>query len=198
MQRQEHMVGEVFSYRFSGQDADHALLVLHGIGGHGGTRRANTGLLVIADYDMVNDRLANPRLDDGTPLSAHMLADLAVDARALPAVFSADWSQLALGRTRNASDAQRLVLAARDEGCISCDQTSEHTTSSSMNTAASPKFPIWHRCASRVTPTCTNTIEQSKPCRAADPECNHPHSIPPRHRPQPAAPSEASDEVESR
>ncbi|WP_420445915.1 HNH endonuclease signature motif containing protein [Candidatus Poriferisodalis sp.] len=57
------------------------------------------------------------------------LADLAVDAQVLPAVFSTDWSRLAMGRTRNASDAQRLVLAARDRGCIGCDLTSEHTQS---------------------------------------------------------------------
>ena len=90
-------------------------------------RRAKNNLLIIADYDIVNDRLRNPHLDDGTPLSAQMLADHAVDAKVLPAVFSADWSELALGRTRNASDAQRLILAARDGGCIGCELTSEHT-----------------------------------------------------------------------
>ncbi|WP_420627065.1 HNH endonuclease [Candidatus Poriferisodalis sp.] len=36
-------------------------------------------------------------------------------------------SELALGRARNASDAQRLILAARDGGCIGCELTSEHT-----------------------------------------------------------------------
>ena len=97
------------------------------IAGTANTRRAATNLLIIADYDIANDRLANPRLDDGTPLSAQMLADYAVDANVLPAVFSADWSQLALGRTRNASDAQRLILAVRDGGCIGCERTSEHT-----------------------------------------------------------------------
>ena len=97
------------------------------IAGTANTRRAATSLLIIADYDIANDRLANPRLDDGTPLSAQMLADYAVDANVLPAVFSADWSQLALGRTRNANDAQRLILAARDGGCIGCERTSEHT-----------------------------------------------------------------------
>ena len=97
------------------------------IAGTAKVRRANTTLLIIADYDVVNDRLANPRLDDGTPLSAQMLADHAVDAKVLPAVFSSDWIELALGRTRNASDAQRLVLAARDGGCIGCELTSEHT-----------------------------------------------------------------------
>lgn len=91
------------------------------------TRRANTNLLIIADYDSTNDKLNNPRLDDGTPLSAQMLVQHAIDAKVLPAMFSADWSQLALGRTRNASDAQRLVLAARDRGCIGCELTSEHT-----------------------------------------------------------------------
>ena len=90
-------------------------------------RRAATNLLIIADYDVTSDRLANPRLDDGTPLSAQMLVEYGVNAKVLPAMFSADWSELALGRTRNANDAQRLVLAARDGGCIGCELTSEHT-----------------------------------------------------------------------
>ena len=97
------------------------------IAGTATTRRAATNLLIIADYDAVNDRLANPRLDDGTPLSARQLAEYAVDANVLAAVFSADWSQVALGRSRNASDAQRLILAVRDGGCIGCELTSEHT-----------------------------------------------------------------------
>ena len=97
------------------------------IAGTTNVRRGKNNLLIIADYDVVNDRLANPRLDDGTPLSAQMLAEHATDAKVLPAVFKADWSELALGRTRNASDAQRLVLAARDGGCIGCELTSEHT-----------------------------------------------------------------------
>ena len=48
----------------------------------GGTpaRRVGTSLVIVADYDMVNDRLANPRLDDGTPLSAQLLVEHAVDA----------------------------------------------------------------------------------------------------------------------
>ena len=37
--------------------------------------RARTSLVIVADYDVVNDRLTNPRLDDGTPISAKMLAD---------------------------------------------------------------------------------------------------------------------------
>jgi len=95
--------------------------------GNESARRAATNLLIIADYDMTSDRLANPRLDDGTPLSAQMLVEYGVNAKVLPAMFSADWSELALGRTLNANDAQRLVLAARDGSCIGCELTSEHT-----------------------------------------------------------------------
>lgn len=36
MKREEHMVGETFAYRFTSPNADHALLIQHGIGGHGG------------------------------------------------------------------------------------------------------------------------------------------------------------------
>ncbi len=95
------------------------------IGGPAAAR--NASLLIIADYDVVNDQLTNPRLDDHTPLSARQLAEHALEASILPAVFSADWTQLALGRTRNASDAQRLILAARDSGCTQCELTTEHT-----------------------------------------------------------------------
>ncbi|WP_420623737.1 HNH endonuclease [Candidatus Poriferisodalis sp.] len=97
------------------------------IAGTANIRRAKTSLVIVADYDIVNDRLVNPRLDDGTPISAKMLAEHAVDANVLPAIFKADWSELALGRTRNANDAQRLILAIRDQGCIGCGLTPEHT-----------------------------------------------------------------------
>lgn len=36
MRREEHVVGETFAYRYPGADADHALLILHGIASHGG------------------------------------------------------------------------------------------------------------------------------------------------------------------
>ena len=76
----------------------------------------------------VAGQLANPRLDDGTPLPADLLAELAVNAKVLPAIFDAKWSNLALGTSRrNASDAQKLVLAARDGGCISCAAHTETT-----------------------------------------------------------------------
>ena len=97
------------------------------ITGDGDHLRPRTHLLVIADYDVVAGQLADPRLDDGTPLPAALLAELATDAKVLPAVFDAKWANLALGTSRNASDMQRLVLAARDGGCIVCRAHSEQT-----------------------------------------------------------------------
>ena len=98
------------------------------ITGDGNHLRPATSLLLIADYDTVAGQLANPRLDDGTPLPADLLAELAVNSKVLPAIFDAKWSNLALGTSRrNASDAQKLVLAARDGGCISCAAHTETT-----------------------------------------------------------------------
>ncbi|WP_420439848.1 hypothetical protein [Candidatus Poriferisodalis sp.] len=91
-----------------------------------GRQRPQASLVVVADYDTVSGRLGNPRLDDGTPLSAHLVAELAADAKILPAIFKDDWSELALGRARSASDAQRIVLAIRDGGCIACATHTEH------------------------------------------------------------------------
>ena len=90
-------------------------------------KRAKAQLLILADYDHTNDTLNNPRLDDGTPLSAELLAQEALDAEVYCGVFNADWTNLALGRSRNANDAQRLILAARDGGCAHCDAHCEHT-----------------------------------------------------------------------
>ncbi len=91
-----------------------------------GDTRPDTRLLILADYDHTADTLKNPRLDDGTPLSAELLAQEALDAEIYCAVFNADWTNLALGRSRNANDAQRLILAARDGGCAHCDAHTEH------------------------------------------------------------------------
>ena len=98
------------------------------ITGEGDHLRPATSLLLIADYDILAGQLNNPRLDDGTPLPADLLAELATNAKVLPAIFDATWSNLALGTSRrNASDAQKLVLAARDGGCISCQAHTEAT-----------------------------------------------------------------------
>ncbi len=90
-----------------------------------GRQRPGASLLIAADYDIASGQLANARLDHGTPLSAAQLAEPAADATILPAIFSSDWSQLALGRVRSASEVQKIILAIRDGGCIACATHSE-------------------------------------------------------------------------
>ena len=108
-------------------DALESLVTHSGVGTAGGTRGGSGGgaqgvdLLVITDYDILAGRLANPRLTDGTPLSAEELLRLASDANVLPAVFDQKRRPLWLGRgRRHATKHQRSVLAARDKGCVGC------------------------------------------------------------------------------
>jgi len=107
-----------------------ALELLVTCGGHANPANANgagqcaaqgVDLLVIADYDTVAGQLTNPRLGDGTPLSAEELLRLACDADILPAIFDRKGQPLWLGRgRRRVSAAQRTALVARDGGCIGC------------------------------------------------------------------------------
>ncbi len=78
-------------------------------------------LLLIADYDTISKQLGNPRLENGTPLPARTLRQLACDAQILPAIFSGSSVPLDLGRARRtASGSQRAALVARDKHCIGC------------------------------------------------------------------------------
>ena len=87
----------------------------------GSGKTQSTTLLVIADYDTVAGQLAGAQLADGTPLAAGELVRLALEAKILPALFATDGQPLWLGREyRDANDAQRIALAARDRGCVGC------------------------------------------------------------------------------
>ena len=98
------------------------------ITGEGPHHRPETTLLVIADYDTVTRELQNLRYDDGLPVPADRIAKLAADAKILPAIFDADGDPLWLGRAqRHASAGQRIVLAARDGGCVNCASPVEGT-----------------------------------------------------------------------
>lgn len=80
-----------------------------------------TALMVVADYDVINQELINARLADGTPIPASELIRLACDADLLPGVFRAATQEMNLGRKRRtASDAQRAALIYRDIECIGC------------------------------------------------------------------------------
>ena len=131
-----------------------------------GDTRPDTRLLILADYDHTADTLGNPRLDDGTPLSAELLAQEALDAEIYCSVFNADWTNLALGRSRNASDAQRLILAARDSGCAHCAAHTEHTHAHHTHPPRRRRPNHHHQ-----PPTPLRTL---------------PHPPPPQRRPQPA------------
>ena len=80
-----------------------------------------TALMVVADYDAVNQELANARLADGTPIPMCELVRLACDAHILPGVYRAATQEMNLGRRRRtASEAQRAALIYRDRECIGC------------------------------------------------------------------------------
>ncbi len=80
-----------------------------------------TALIVVADFDVINQELINARLADGTPIPMDELVRLACDADLLPGVFRAATQEMNLGRKRRtASDAQRAALIYRDKQCIGC------------------------------------------------------------------------------
>ena len=98
------------------------------ITGEGAFGRPKTTMLVIADYDAASRELRDLRYDDGLPVPADQIARIAAEAKILPAVFSAEGDPLWLGRTqRDASAGQRMVLAARDGGCVNCGSPVEGT-----------------------------------------------------------------------
>ena len=83
-----------------------------------------TTLMVVADYDVINQELINARLADGTPIPMDELVRLACDADLLPGVFRAATQEMNLGRRRRtASDRQRAALIYRDKQCIGCGAT---------------------------------------------------------------------------
>ena len=117
------------------------------ITGEGPHRRPKTTLLVIADYDTVTRELRDLRYDDGLPVSVDQIARLAAEAEILPAIFNTDGDPLWLGRSkRDASLGQRIVLAARDGGCVNCAAPAEGTE---------PHHIRWH---SRGGPTAINNL----------------------------------------
>ncbi len=87
----------------------------------GDGKTQGTNLLVIADYDVVKQELVNARLADGSPIPIGELRLLARDADILPSIFDAKTQNMWLGRQRRtASEAQRVALMARDQGCVCC------------------------------------------------------------------------------
>ena len=146
-------------------------------------KSSNTQLLILADYDHTADTLNNPRLDDGTPLSAELLAQEALDAEIYCGVFNADWTNLALGRTRNASDAQRLILAARDRGCAHCSAHTEHTHAHHTTPHAAGGQTIIPNLEPLCGPCHTHHHRNDDHNPPSEPKDHNPNTQPPTRRP---------------
>ena len=87
----------------------------------GDGRSVGTDLLVIADFDVLEQQLENPRLVDGSPIPITELHKMALEANLLPSIFDTKTQDMWLGRrVRTATEAQRIALIARDQQCIGC------------------------------------------------------------------------------
>ena len=161
-----------------------------------GRQRPGASLLIAADYDMATGQVANARLDDGTPLSAAQLAELAADARILPAIFSSDWSQLALGRVRSASEAQRIVLAIRDGGCIACATHSERCHAHHIDHYEDGGDTDIANLANLCEPCHTDHHQRHWPIET--PPDGRPRRAPPLQRPDPTPPADHNPEPPGR
>ena len=81
-------------------------------------------LILTADWDALNQKLADARLVDGTPLPVDEALRLACNADIVPAVFNATSQDLWVGRKlRLATEAQRAALIIRDKHCIGCGRS---------------------------------------------------------------------------
>ena len=86
-----------------------------------GVRPQKTVLLVTADYDAIEGRLAGAGLIDGAPIDLDEFRRLACDADIVPMIFSADGQPLYVGQAQRApTKAQKLALYRRDRGCVGC------------------------------------------------------------------------------
>ncbi len=82
---------------------------------------AGTELIVLADYDLVSERITNARLTDGTRLTEAETLAAACDAKILPGIFNKHTGNVVLGRSqRKVPPWLRKQLIARDGGCIGC------------------------------------------------------------------------------
>lgn len=90
----------------------------------GDRKPQGTTLVVTADWDSLNQKLADARLLDGTPLPLSEALRLGCNADILPALFDTEGQELWLGRKyRSATEAQRAALIVRDKHCIGCGRS---------------------------------------------------------------------------
>ncbi len=81
-------------------------------------------LILTAEWDALNQKLADARLCDGTPLPVSEALRLACNADIVPSVFNTKNQELWVGRKhRLATEAQRAALIIRDKHCIGCGRS---------------------------------------------------------------------------
>ena len=102
-------------------------LITRTVSADGTEQPQGTTLLLMASYDLVDNKLGNPRLADGTPLPPDEFHRLACDADILCGLFrEADSEPFWMGSTsRHPNFALRAALEARDGGCIGCRKEPE-------------------------------------------------------------------------
>ena len=89
--------------------------------GAGGGVPTGFELIVLADYDLVHERIINARLTDETRLTEEETLAVACDAKILPGIFNKHTGTIVLGRSqRKIPKRLRKRLVARDRGCIGC------------------------------------------------------------------------------
>ena len=82
---------------------------------------AGTELIVLADYDVLQEQITNARLTDGTPLTEAETLAIACDTKILPGIFNKRTGNVVLARLqRKVPKWLRKQLIARDGGCIGC------------------------------------------------------------------------------
>ena len=90
----------------------------------GARKPHGTTLVLTADWDALNHKLADARLLDGTPLPMSEALRLACNADIVPSVFDTKSQELWVGRKhRLATEAQRAALIIRDKHCIGCGRS---------------------------------------------------------------------------
>lgn len=102
-------------------------LITRTVSADGSEQPLGTTLLLMADYNLVDDKLGRPRLADGTPLPPNEFHKLACDADILCGLFKeASTEPIWMGSTsRHPNFALRAALEARDGGCIGCRKEPE-------------------------------------------------------------------------
>ena len=103
------------------------MLITRTVSADGSEQPQGNTLLLMADYDLVNDKLGRPRLADGTSLPPNEFHRLACDADILCGLFKqATTEPIWMGSTsRHPNFALRAALEARDQGCIGCQKEPE-------------------------------------------------------------------------